>query len=916
MLLSALASIVLSTTAAVQTSAATGASNLSIPAEPLADALNDLAQQSGLQVLFASELVARFRSPEVKGLLTAEEALQQLLINTGLRFEFVNSRTITIFGTAKPGQKTIEPTVETNPPEMPRPKDQASNNSDQPGKNTMPRRNLLARLLGLSAVCGSALHGGVACADDAAASATASDQRLETIIVTARKRDESLAQVPISVSVFTFQALQDYDIQSFNDYATKIPNLSFAYGNGPSGITEARNVMIRGISGQNGVTSAGATGFYIDDTPLASSIDPRVLDIENIEVLKGPQGTLYGETSLGGNIRLVTKKPNLTEDGLSYMAEGGLTSGGGSADGGGNVIGNFVVVPNSLAVRVVLFANHDAGYLTRTFPNPTSPGVTDPFLLVPRQSVDNQGAVSTFGGSISALQKVTENFGVTFRVMYQNTDYSGFPVGFAPLPSFTPDYTLDRAFDVQPHASDVWALPSLELKYTGAGWTFTSSSSYFYRHTEDVEDATYGTQQAFANFYGVTTLPPQPFLWNAQHFNNQVSEEMRVSFEPINNLSGTIGAFYSHSDVSFKFPPTYATGLVAATANNTVVGTWPNDLIWVQDNTSHQQDESVFGELYYKFLSQFTLTLGARQYWLTQDSDYTANGFLNFGPTPSAPTHNTQKGTDPKVGVSYQATDEVMVYTSASKGFRAGGAQPAYVSFCSQAALPASDITYVKSDTLWSYEIGTKIQVPQPNILVSAAVFHINWQNIQQQVALPCGSIFTVNGNDATVTGGELEIDGHVTPSLQMRFGAGYERTDITDPGPLGLAGIQPGSRILGTPALTASIGAVYTRHITSSVDGFGSADYSYTGNSISLLNSGAGLEATRPGYSLVNVRVGTTYDKSEVSLNLRNVTNSKPNLGDIGYNGYAQFNSAGGLIPQVATLQPFTVILQYRRNF
>ena len=165
-------------------------------------------------------------------------------------------------------------------------------------------------------------------ADDTSPSDAAPE--LQTITVTARKRGESLAEVPTSITAFTTESLQDFNIQSFNDYATMTPNLSFSYGGGPTGISDARAVAIRGITGQNLFGTAGATGFYIDDTPLPGSVDPRILDIDNIEVLKGPQGTLYGESSLGGNIRLVTKQPSLTGNSFSYSADAGVTSGAGS----------------------------------------------------------------------------------------------------------------------------------------------------------------------------------------------------------------------------------------------------------------------------------------------------------------------------------------------------------------------------------------------------------------------------------------------------------------------------------------------------------------------------------------------------------------------------------------------------------
>ncbi len=341
----------------------------------------------------------------------------------------------------------------------------------------------------------------------------------------------------------------------------------------------------------------------------------------------------------------------------------------------GNLIANIVLAPDQLAVRMVLFANHDAGYLTRTFPSPTSPAVTDPLLAVPRQSVGNQGAQSTYGGSLAALLEVTDRFEARLRVMFQDTTGPWLPGGrFAPLPSFTPDL-YGRPCVRCATAGDgqlviALARPAIHRERAGR---WSPSSSYFYRHTEDIEDSTYGTQQVLVGYYGVPNLPcAGRICGTANGFHDQMTEELRLSFDPIHDVSGTVGAFYSRTHSKFEIPPTYASGLMAATANNTVVGPWPNDLLWTDYLPIFQEDKSVFGEIYYKFFERFNLTLGGRQYWLTHDADYTANGFMNFGPTPSAPTHNSESGFDPKVGLSYQATGDVLVYASASEGFRAG----------------------------------------------------------------------------------------------------------------------------------------------------------------------------------------------------------------------------------------------------
>lgn len=748
---------------------------------------------------------------------------------------------------------------------------------------------------------------------------------IQTVIVSARKREESLAQVPTSITAFTPDTIKDYNIQSFQDYATKTPDVAFTYGQGPTGIADARSVSIRGITGQNLFGTAGATGFYIDDTPVPGSVDPRVLDLAGIEVLKGPQGTLFGESSLGGNVRLITKQPDLTQSGLGYGADAGLTSGGGSADYGANFVGNVVVVPGTAALRVVLFEDHEAGYLTRTYPSaPNGPGASDPFADVARTSVGDQGATTSAGGSAALLVSPVSNFEIKLRLMLQNSYDHGFPAAYAPLPNFTPDYTLDRAFDVQPHASDSWTMPTLDFKYSGSGWTAVWANSYFYRHTDDVEDSSYGTQQVLTGgYYAVTGLAPQPYLWQGFHNLDQVASEARISFDPIHNFSGTFGLYYANTHSRFTIPPTYAQGLngPGTTSCSEAISTpcvvtspaWGNQEIWQQSNPGTQQDKSIFGELYYKFFEKWTLTLGARQYWLNQSTDYTAAGFLNGGVTPSAPETNSQSGLNPKFALSVQATDETMVYASASKGFRAGGAQP-FLTFCSEPGLPIADITHLQSDTLWTYEVGTKVQLP--SVLISAAAYNIEWSNLQQQVALPCGYYLQVNGGKARINGGEIEASGRLAPGLQFRLGLGYEDTSITDPGPLASVGVLPDSRISGVPAFTASVGGIYTHPLTSGTDGFVSADYSYQGDSVSLLVGGLGSEATRPGFSLVNMRFGIDHGDSELSLNFHNLFNAKPNLGDIGYVGYAQYNMAGAVIPQVATLQPLTATLQYTKSF
>ncbi len=782
----------------------------------------------------------------------------------------------------------------------------------QPSREAWPCRIPLRSLLAALTILALASS---ACAAASRSAPPRRAQRLHTVIVTAQGRRQPVAEVPESITVFSDRTLAALDIQSFNGYATKTPNLSFAYGAGSTGISNARTIAIRGITGQNLFGTSGATGFYIDNTPLPESVNPRIVDIKRIEILKGPQGTLFGESSLGGTVRIITRKPDLTRNALAYKAQAGFTSGGGSADGGFDVIDNLVLAPGRLATRIVLYGNHQAGYLTRTFPAPTSPATENPFLRGPRTSVGNQGAQTTYGGSITTRLRVNRALEADLMIMAQDTHDKGFPATFAPLPAFKPLYTLNRAFNVQPGATSAWVLPSLTIRYRRGNLRLVSATSYFYRHNRDIEDSTYGTEQILRSYYGVSALPAQPFLWDQKNYENQFTQEIRLSFTRFLGVSGTVGAFFARTRSVLSIPPTYARGLVAATADNTVVGPWPNDLLWTDYNPAMQRDIALFGQIYVPLGRKLTLTLGARRYWLHQTSDYTANGFNNFGLTPSDPQSSRQSGIDPKVALSYKVSKRAMVYASASEGFRAGAAQT-FMPFCALPSLPVNDITHLKSDTLWSYEVGAKTQVPDTALLLSSAVFHIDWRNLQQQVALPCESIFEINGRRAVINGADLDLQGHIVPSLLLRAGVGFEKTAITEPGALAIVGITPGSRILGTPAWTASLAGVYTRRISTGLDGFLEADASYTGNSRALLNGGSGTFATRGAYVLVDLRIGVRHHGNSISINVRNATNSRPNLGDIGYIGYAQYTAGGTVIPQVATLPPLTVLLQYSHDF
>ena len=740
-----------------------------------------------------------------------------------------------------------------------------------------------------------------AVAQDAAAPpvANAAAAELPRIVVSARKREEGLLEVPAAVTVFGEEALGDYNIRSFADYANKVPNLSFAYGNGASagetgtGVANARTIAIRGIAGGR------TTAYYVDDTPLPGAVDVRVLDLRAIEILKGPQGTLFGESSLGGNVRLISKPPSLTRGELRYMVEGGTTPGaGGGHSGAASAVANVVLAPGRAALRMVAFAERDAGYLTRTYlsdiANPASA----------RIAVGNQAARRGAGGSLSLLLRLSDDADLTLRLMAQDQRYHGFPATYAPLPAFEPLDTIAHTANIQPAASEHWTLPSLVLRYRGEGWSLHSSSSYFQRRTMDLEDSTEGTAQYLAS-YGLGTPPAQPFAWTAHRAQQQFAHETRFSINPGGRLGATAGVYYASFRGQRDSDPLYG---------RDVLGVPGRSLLWAYTDDNNRKDASLFGELYYAFLDHFTLTAGNRKYWLRQDDHARFDGAL-YGVHFVSDTANRASGNNPKLALAYQPDPAKMAYVSASKGFRAGGSQSNLAPLlggCVSAA-DAERLARIEPDTVWSYELGGKLELPEPGLVATGALYHIDWKNIQQPAFVPaCAFYLQGNAGAAKIDGAEFELAGRLTRALKLRLGLGYEHARITEQG----ASQQPaGSRIKQIPAWTATLGAVYSEPLTALLTGFAAADYSYAGSSIS--SNSTALELKRPGYGLLNLRVGVSWEGSELSLSAANLANARPNLGDVGYLGYQRFEVDGKTpLPQVVTLPPRRFALQYRHRF
>ena len=766
-------------------------------------------------------------------------------------------------------------------------------------------------------------------AANAATEATSQPGGLEEVIVTAQKRSESEQSVPMSITTFSAASLQQKAITEFFDYATKVPNLAFAPTGDGAGT--ARTIAIRGITGVAGYST---TGFYIDDVPLPDSLDPRVLDIDHIEVLRGPQGTLYGARSMGGTVRLITQVPDLSK--FSATVHGGVsdTDRTDRPNYTGDAVVNIPLVQDQIALRLTGFYDYEAGYFKRSYcTDPATAGITCfPLSTTGHTTVDNVAAIDTYGGSASLTIKAGDAVTITPRIMMQRANYNGLPLGdfnsmpqngigfpapsgpyTLPTPLNTTDFTQGRFFNVPEGGSDWWDLYSLTVHWnTGIG-ELVSSTSYFDRKVDETEDESEFVWAAItsgacypspSNPGGPGPPPGTPYCTTPsagpiEEIKNYQSfvEEIRFASALSGPLQFVVGAYYSdfHGRVPFAslYPPAQYPGLDAF-----LTGGAPNnsagipDLIFAQDFHTDIQEPAVFGELSYNITSALKATAGLRWYQVRTSSDGYEEGLAtgSFDTVVSPQQTITENGTNPKFELDYNFAPDQMVYGLASKGFRPGGVvpivpagTPGTANDCVAALaavnpnLKLADTRSFQSDSLWNYELGTKNSWLDHRIILNAAGFDIRWSHIQQQILLQCGFQFISNAGAAESKGGELDLRARATDRLEVSLGLGYQDAKITEKG----NSPQPvGSPVFQVPDWTGNGALTYTLPLPNDWTSVSVVDYSYVGSSFSANNSPT-EPRKRPAYRLLNARLAFAHGATELALVGKNLTNEVTNLGD-----------------------------------
>lgn len=777
--------------------------------------------------------------------------------------------------------------------------------------------------------------------DSAFAQQAQESEGLQEVIVTAQKRAESLQTVPLSITAISAEALEQRSVQSFADYGNRIPNLGFA--NTGDGIGTSRTISIRGISGD------GVTGFYLDETPLPDSIDPRIVDIDRIEVLRGPQGTLYGARSMGGTVRLLTKQPDTDKfEGRLHLGIGDTAKASKqnyTADGGINV-----PINDSLAVRALGFYEKDAGYFKRVYCE--NPADVASFSCFPNSrgssavgTTKNVGELESYGGAVALTWKATDAFSVTPRIMVQKSKYNGFPLadvfaGGGPagypappdavtLPTLEPkSFEQRRFYDIPEGGFDRWSLATLGLKYDTSIGQLVSSTSYFDRRVEETEDQTDFIWSVLLAPAGAAALPGE--ILEVKDYQRFV-QEVRFTSSLDGPAQFVVGGFYSdtHGRLPFAayYPPSVIAGLAAGSGLDQVVdgngvplflNPSNPDEVFASDAHTRVEEPAVFGEVSYQVTPKFKATAGLRWYQVKTTASGYQEGIAFGGPRGTdAPVSTKENGINPKVQLDYKLTDDHMIYAMVAKGFRPGGVTPSVPlspllgcdAELAQNGVTPEQARRFKSDKLWNYEVGAKTSWAENRLTLNAAAFYIDWKDIQQIVLLQCGFQFRANAGAAESKGFEIETHARPVPGLDMSFGVGYQKAKITKTGP-NIPQLQPGDRVYQVPDWTGNASIAYSHPLSGNLELQTGLDWAYVGKSVSA-NNDPFAPRVRPSYDLLDARAGVHWDRYDLALVGKNLTDEHANFGD---SRSIAAETPGR--PRLVTNQPRTVGVEFRAAF
>lgn len=700
-------------------------------------------------------------------------------------------------------------------------------------------------------------------------SESAANAGLEEIVVTAEKYSSTIQNTPISMSAFSAEQLDAAGITSVEELAHEVPGLSMRSA-GP-GQTEYE---ARGIASTAGASPT--VGFYLDEIPLSPPaeaqigkvvIDPDLYDVNRIELLRGPQGTLYGSSSMGGTVKIITNQPKLDMYEGSFRGTLSGTQGGG-ANGGGNFMLN-IPIGNTLALRVVGTDTYRSGWVDRVVVNPFPADTTTRgnVLAAPVQNVtSNVNTEKLYGGRVNLLFKPNEDFSVVGTYLYQRMKMGAYDeFDDPPGPTHPAHY---EAFNISEPIDDALHLYSLTATLNLGFADLTSASGYWQRHLAQTQDASESASYVLG-LYPYLSIP-----YSEVDIARQYSQEVRLSSHGDPKLHWVAGAFYSDETSDW-----IEYGANPAIATLSPPGQNPTGIAYQAYDPYRARQYAVFADGSYQFTDNWTLEMGLRWYRYQSELSTNSSGFfapsVTGGPTASFGASN--HGFNPRIDLSYRPNAELTTYLSASRGFRPGGASPPVALFCGIGATPA-----FLPDSVWNYEIGEKAKLFDNWLTINSDFFYIVWDNVQENVLLNyCGSLYTGNAGKGRSFGPELEVHAKLAENWALSLSASYTDAKINHPSALFAAGIvgqiyscptvsNCTIPILNVPKDAGSLALIYSTQVGQHYQLTARVSDNYVGSSWDQAASYVVL----PAYSLAAARVGLSTDRWSATLFVNNLTN------------------------------------------
>lgn len=851
--------------------------NFNIGRQPLVDALLQFSQQSGLQISYVRQAP---NEPLLVGPLigryTPDGAIRELLMMSNLSFTRLNERTIAVTPPVAKERRLQNGASFLKPPE-------------QMHQTT----GVFMRLASASSPEAAEETGQPAAGP--AENKGGGEKQVEEVIVTATKRSERIQDIPLSITAIGASEIDQRGLVNAADYLRSIPGVAQADG------FQGQAIVIRGmesVTRDQNFGSGPTTATYFGETPTTNSsgiqggsnVDLKLVDIERVEVLRGPQGTAFGNSSMGGAVRTIPMAPKLDRFEGKVSAGYSATSGAGDANHNIQGVANLPLIDDKLAIRAVGYRYDESGFYTnRAASDPAfrasfvTPFGAQGFVA----DKDEAGANATTGGRIAARFRATDDLQLTLSYLRQTTETDGIPLATSgtyeqTLPQVAPEHVIrgqrGGVFD-----NDI-DIANAVLDYN-LGW---GSLVATYSYTDSGSELSFPFS-AYGPLWAVSTVSTSP---HREHVG-----EVRLATQLDGPWNFLAGVYYE----DLKDTATAQYLWFGNPATNFLDPTGFYDparrLLGDRSDARNLKQKAIYGEATWEFVENWALTAGVRSY--EYDRTHRADGIGAFYGRNGLHEQSDTEVSDEnfRANLSYKPTADAHLYASWSQGFRLGRPQGGLPSVCDGngdgiadvVGIPLSATRVVNPDSVDSYELGGKFALMDRRVTVDTAVFRMEWSGVPFRVAggTGCPFSFNTNAGDAQSEGAEIQVSFQLAESLRMDLGGAWVRARLQDDVRVGPSSLGfKDDRLPGTPEVNANLGLQYTFEI-GEYTALVRADSSYVGSFYDNLAESPNADAG--DYVKVDTTARISAGMFNIDLFVRNLTNEDAFTSRV-TNAYTQF--------------------------